>query len=114
MKLWDTIKQKVTDYFAFESSSQPEGIQRAVGLSLSANKGTNIYTSNWRATGKNISVPQYSVNVTINWTDKLGVEQTRSETILFPNFLQTVGAADLKDWPTELMIREARQRLEID
>lgn len=79
-----------------------------------ADKGVNIYTTNWRATGKNISVPQYSVNVTIMWTDKLGVQKERSETLLFPNFLQTVGAADLKEWLTDLMIREARQRLEID
>lgn len=113
MKLWDTIKQKVTDYFAFESALEPMEM-RGPAVTLSANKGTNIYTNNWRATGKNINVPQYSVNVTINWTDKLGVEQTRSETLLFPNFLQTVGAADLKEWLTELMISEARQRLEID
>ena len=40
-----------------------------------------------------------------------GTPNTRSETLRFPNFLQNVGAADLKEWLTELMAREARQRL---
>jgi len=71
----------------------------------------NLFTSNWKATGKNISVPQYSVDVTINWTADDGTPNTRSETLRFPNFLQNVGAADLKEWLTELMTREARQRL---
>lgn len=74
----------------------------------------NLFTSNWKATGKNISVPQYTVDVTINWIDNAGVSRTRSETLKFPNFLQTVGAADLKEWLTELMIRETRERLGVD
>lgn len=71
----------------------------------------NLYTNNWKATGKNISVPQYSVDVTLNWIDNEGIAHTRSETLKFPNFLQNVGAADLKEWLTELMLREARERL---
>jgi hypothetical protein len=71
----------------------------------------NLFTSNWKATGKNISVPQYSVDVTLNWIDDEGVSHTRSETLKFPNFLANVGAADLKEWLTELLVREARQRL---
>lgn len=74
----------------------------------------NLFVSNWKATGKNISVPQYSVDVTINWIAKDGTTHTRSETLKFPNFLQTVGAADLKEWLTELMLREARERLGVD
>lgn len=71
----------------------------------------DLYTSNWQATGKTISVPQYSVDVTLNWIDNEGLPHTRSETLRFPNFLQNVGAADLKEWLTDLMIQEARQRL---
>ena len=71
----------------------------------------NVYTSNWHATAKNISVPQYSVDVRIDWIDNNGISQTRSETLLFPNFLSRVGAADLKEWLTDLMLREAQQRL---
>ena len=71
----------------------------------------NLFTGNWQATGKNISVPQYTVVVTLNWIDDSGVSHTRSETLRFPNFLQNVGADDLKEWLTELMVREARQRL---
>jgi hypothetical protein len=101
--------KKVSEYL----NSLPTRAQ-TLNLNIRANSGTNLYTGNWRATGKTISVPQYSVSVTIQWTDKLGVQKERSETLLFPNFLQSVGAADLKEWLTELMIREARQRLEID
>jgi hypothetical protein len=71
----------------------------------------NLFVNGWRATGKNISVPQYSVNVRIDWIDNEGLPHTASETLLFPNFLSRVGAADLKAWLTELMIREAQQRL---
>jgi len=71
----------------------------------------NLFVNNWQATGKNISVPQYTVDVTLNWIDNEGLTHTRSETLKFPNFLQKVGAQDLKDWLTELMIREARERL---
>lgn len=71
----------------------------------------NIFVNGWQATGKNISVPQYSVNFTIDWIDDEGVSHTRSETLKFPNFLANVGAADLKEWLTELLAREARQRL---
>jgi len=74
----------------------------------------NLYTSKWQATGKTISVPQYSVDVTLNWIDNEGIAHTRSETLKFPNFLQNVGAADLKEWLTELLIREARERLGVD
>ena len=71
----------------------------------------NLYVNNWRATGKNISVPQYSVNVQIDWIDNEGLPHTASETLLFPNFLSRVGAADLKEWLTDLMLREAARRL---
>lgn len=81
---------------------------------MSINKGVNIFTSNWKTTGKNISVPQYSVDVTIQWVDKLGVQQERIETLLFPNALTRLGATNLKEWLLELLIREARERLEVD
>lgn len=71
----------------------------------------NLFTSNWRATGLKIQVPQYSVDVRLDWIDNDGVSHTRSEILKFPNFLQRVGAADLKEWLTELMTREAQQRL---
>lgn len=74
----------------------------------------NLFVNNWQATGKNISVPQYTVDVTINWVDNKGVSRTASETLKFPNFLSNVGVADLKEWLTDLMIREARERLGID
>lgn len=71
----------------------------------------NLFTSKWKKTGVNVSVPQYSVSVTINWIDNEGVAHTKSEVLKFPNFLTNVGADDLKEWLTELMTREATQRL---
>lgn len=71
----------------------------------------NIFTSNWKATGKSVSVPQYSVDLTINWIVGDGTKTTRTETLLFPNALSRVGADDLKEWLLELLVREARKRL---
>ena len=77
-------------------------------------KEVNVWTSNWRATGNNVQVPQYAVDITLQWITDTGEKKERSETIRFPNVLQNVKAADLKEWLTELMLREARQRLGID
>ncbi len=74
----------------------------------------NLFVNNWKATGVQIKVPQYTVDVTINWIDNAGFSHTKSETLKFPNFLQSVGAEDLKEWLTELMLREARQQLGVD
>ena len=76
-------------------------------------RGVNIFTSNWTATGKNISVPQYSVEVRFEWVSDDGTTNTRTETLKFPNFLSNVGGEDLKNWLTELLLREAMQRLGI-
>jgi hypothetical protein len=77
-------------------------------------RSVNVWTSNWGATGNTVPVPQYKVDVTLQWTTNDGEVKERSETIRFPNFLQNVGAKDLKRWLTELMLREARQRLGVD
>ena len=74
-------------------------------------KSVNVWTSNWKKTGANVQVPQYSVDITLQWTANDGEVKERTETLRFPNALQNVSAADLKDWLTELMLREARQRL---
>lgn len=74
----------------------------------------NIYNTNWNKTGVKVSVPQYSVDVTINFTRNDGTTGTATETLKFPNFLNKVGADDLKEWLTELILREARQRLGVD
>ena len=71
----------------------------------------NIYTSNWKATGKNVSVPQYSIDVRFEATKDDGTKVDRTETLKFPNFLQNVGEEDLKEWLTDLVLHEARQRL---
>lgn len=77
-------------------------------------RSVNVWTDNWRATGNSVKVPQYAVDVTLRWMDNQGEWHERGETIRFPNFLQNVGKKDLKKWLTDLMLREARQRLGID
>lgn len=77
-------------------------------------RSVNLWTENWRATGNNVQVPQYAVDVTLQWTANDGEVKERSETLRFPNFLQNVSGKDLKEWLTDLMLREARQRLGID
>ena len=74
----------------------------------------NIWTDNWQNTGTSILVPQYTVDVIVQWIDNAGENHNRDETLKFPNCLQNVGGADLKEWLTELMLREARQRLGVD
>lgn len=71
----------------------------------------NVFVRNWKKTGKNVSVPQYSVDFTINWSTDDGTPKTRTETLLFPNCLTGIGAEDLKQYMADIMLAEARQRL---
>lgn len=74
----------------------------------------NIFTSNWKKTGVNVSVPQYSVDVTINWINNNGTPATRTVTLKFPNALTNLSADEMKKWITDILLREARQRLGVD
>ncbi len=74
----------------------------------------NTWITNWRATDKTIPVPQYKVDVTIQWVDTEGNPHEWSGTPTFPNDLQDVPAAWLKEMLTELILRVARKKLGVD
>lgn len=74
----------------------------------------NVIWGNWKATGSNVSVPQYSIDVTYNWVDDAGAPHTATRTVLFPNFLQQVPAAWVQDELKDLMLRAARKLAAID
>ena len=71
----------------------------------------NVGIINWRATGSTVPVPQYKVDVTLEWLDVEGNPHSWEGTPTFPNDLQGVPAAQLKDMLTELMLRVARKKL---
>ena len=57
----------------------------------------NIYTSDWKATGNHISVPQYSMTIRAEWTDKDGESHTKTKTFNFPNVLANIPPKHLSD-----------------
>jgi hypothetical protein len=77
-------------------------------------QNVNIGITNWRATGSNVSVAQYKVDVSLAWIDDTGTAQTYSGTLTFPNDFSLVPLVWLKDEIQDLIIRAARKRLGID
>lgn len=74
----------------------------------------NVWISNWHDTGKKAQVSQYEVELTIEWNDRAGVPHSWTGTAVFPNDLQLVPIAWLKDLLEELLLRCARKRLGVD
>ncbi len=69
-----------------------------------ANK-VNVRTSNWRATGANVSVPQYRMTIQVDWIDEAGASQSQSATVNFPNVLSQVPTEWLADDLQELLVK---------
>lgn len=80
-------------------------------------RNVNVQTSNWRATGSNVSVPQFSQNVSVQWIDDAGVSHTWSGLIKFPDILITMYGAN-QSWTVEqmqnLIFQFGRKQLGID
>lgn len=74
----------------------------------------NVWISNWHATGIDVPVPQYEVDLTIEWNDRAGAPHSWTGTAVFPNDLQLVPVAWLKDVLEDLLLRCARKRLGVD
>ena len=72
----------------------------------------NLFTTNWHATGTNVSVPQYSMEVRVLWIDSEGVEHEGTRTVLFPNVLNNLPPAHVKEKIEEMLIDYAIQELE--
>jgi hypothetical protein len=74
----------------------------------------NVSFSQPTTTGINVSVPQYTMDVTFQWIDNAGVSHTQTQTVLFPNVLQQIPASDLLDLMKQVIIVRARTVLGVD
>jgi hypothetical protein len=54
----------------------------------------NVTTSGWRATGANVSTPQYEMTIKYEWVDNAGVKHTQSQLVRFPNILITLAGTN--------------------
>jgi hypothetical protein len=77
-------------------------------------RNVNVTVENWEATGQNVPFPQYTVDVGLDWLDSAGERQERSQTITFPNVLQTVPLARLRRYMERIIMAELRIALGID
>lgn len=77
-------------------------------------RNVNVYTENWRWTGQEVLTPQAKVDLTINWIDDDGAPHEWSGTATFPNDLQLVPVAWVREVIEDLMLRAARIQLGID
>lgn len=74
----------------------------------------NVYIQNWQWTGNNVPTPQATVDLEIHWTDENGQARQWSGVATFPNDLQLVPVAWIKEGLEDLLLRAARKRLGID
>ena len=81
-------------------------------------RNVNISLSGWRATGTNVSTPQYEQTITADWIDNAGVAHTAAQTVRFPNILATLISAGHGAWVAaqinELLIAAARKSARVD
>ena len=59
-------------------------------------------------------MPQWSVDITVKWTDTEGEGHERSGTYLFPNELVGIPPASLRHFMQEIIMAAVRVRLGID
>ncbi len=76
--------------------------------------GVNVWLTNWTDTGETVPCPKYTVDLRIEWVNAAGAAKSRTETPTFPNDLQLVPAAWLKEEMRDLMLRAARKRFGVD
>ncbi len=74
----------------------------------------NVWLDGWTDTGETVPCPKYTVDLRIEWVDAAGEAKSRTETLTFPNDLQLVPAAWLKEELQDLILRAARKRFGVD
>lgn len=74
----------------------------------------NVNFSKPVATGSNVSVPQYTMNVTFAWIDNVGVAHSDTRTVLFPNVLAQIPPARLLELVRDLIMERARTVAAVD
>ena len=74
----------------------------------------NVWTSNWRATGGSVSVPQYELKVRVQWTDDDGTQHEQELTVRFPNVLAQMPTRYVAERMKDMLLDYARYALGID
>jgi hypothetical protein len=73
----------------------------------------NVTFGNYSASGANVTMPQVSMDVTVNWRDEAG-PHTNTQTVLFPNILSQVPVAKRDDVLQQIILLLLRLKLGID
>ena len=76
-------------------------------------RSVNVWLENWRATGSQVRVDQYELDVRLEWTKTDGSDGSWEGVVTFPNDLALVPTAWLKEELTDLLLRAARHRLSV-
>ena len=77
-------------------------------------RSVNVFETNWRWTGTNVQVPQAKVDITLQWIDDAGDPHEWTGEATFPNDLQDVPVAWVKDALERIMMAAARRKLGVD
>ena len=76
-------------------------------------RNINISYSNFRI-GTSVTIQRRLIDITVDWIDDSGIQQTRTRIITFPDDLALVPVGILKDELTDIMIRMMRRIEGID
>jgi len=71
----------------------------------------NVYINNWHGTGQDVPVPQYEVDLRLEWIDSDGQARTWEGTPRFPNVLADLPPSWVKDAMEDLIVRAVRYKL---
>ena len=80
----------------------------------------NVWTTEWKKTGANISFPQYSMKVRMQWRDNAGTAHNETRTVLFPDILLTIAGqgTTAREWVenelAEMILKAGRKILAVD
>lgn len=73
-----------------------------------------VLIQNWQKTGPTPPVDQWSVDITVRWTDLEGSAHEHSDTYLFPNVLASMPLASRRSFMEQIIMAGVRVALGID
>ena len=79
-----------------------------------AGRNINAWIANWQWTGSDVPTPQATVDIRLEWIGGDDLPHEWEGTATFPNDLQLVPVAWVRDALEDLIVRAARKRLGID
>ena len=74
----------------------------------------SVFITNWTDLGTTAPVPQWTVDIEINWTKDDGSTDQRLVTPTFPNILSGVPISRMRRYMEEIILRELRLQYGID